>query len=95
MVQPSSVGESLLNACPRPPPPPVPAARKEFEGIFGMGVPENVLFSFGHWYRMSQPLEKVRPAPSGRRGRESAERQGRRGRRRVKGCPEERLSRAR
>jgi len=34
--------------------------RKEFEGIFGMGVPENVLFSFGHWYRMSQPLEKAR-----------------------------------
>eukprot|EP00668_Euglena_longa_P041394 GGOE01054480.1.p2 GENE.GGOE01054480.1~~GGOE01054480.1.p2 ORF type:complete len:224 (-),score=42.69 GGOE01054480.1:72-743(-) len=34
--------------------------KKEHEGIFGMGIPENVLFSFGHWYRMSQPLEKAR-----------------------------------
>jgi hypothetical protein len=34
--------------------------RAEHEGIFKMGVPENVLYSFGHWFRMSWPLEKAR-----------------------------------
>eukprot|EP00906_Rhabdomonas_costata_P028534 RCo040399 len=34
--------------------------KADYEGIFSMGIPRNVMYSFSHWFRMSQPLESAR-----------------------------------